>query len=160
MSIDQQRRGFTLIEMIAVILVLVILSAVAIPRFVDYSDRAVVGRVSADLKRLKRAVVQYRIDQGAFPPDEAAGLLMPTYLSQDFNNTPSALGVGLYNWNYFGGTIGDWCIYMIGTMPPAQITTRMQRIDALIDDGNLSTGTVVFEPGSWGGTLRIFCYGP
>ncbi len=38
--LKQARRGFTLIELIAVIVVLAILSGVAIPKYLDYSERA------------------------------------------------------------------------------------------------------------------------
>lgn len=62
----QPRRGFTLIELIAVVVVLAILSAVALPRFFDHGDAA---RDAADdgalggiRTALQMAHMQHRMD--------------------------------------------------------------------------------------------------
>ena len=54
-------RAFTLIELIAVIVVLAILSAVAIPRFIDHSDDARVSAAKGARAALASAIVNARL---------------------------------------------------------------------------------------------------
>lgn len=55
----QVRRGFTLIELIAVMVVLAILAGVAIPRYFDYSDRARTAAVQGTLGNVRSAVQNF-----------------------------------------------------------------------------------------------------
>ena len=55
------RRAFTLIELIAVIVVLAILAGVAIPRFLDQSDAARISAAKGARSALASAVLNYRM---------------------------------------------------------------------------------------------------
>jgi prepilin-type N-terminal cleavage/methylation domain-containing protein len=148
------RCGFTLVELIAVIVVLAVLAAVAVPRYFDYRQRAAATSTASTLRVLERAFVQYRIDQGGFPPDNDGSpgwtnFIRP-YLEQNILETPSPIG-GRWNWN-----VGDVCIHSIGTSPDAWTTATLTMIDQIIDDGTLGTGNVQFSTGWWGGTIRSF----
>ncbi|MCU0688600.1 MAG: hypothetical protein MUE97_02505, partial [Phycisphaerales bacterium] len=55
--------------MIAVIVVLAVLAAVAVPRYFDYRDRAQTAAVVGTLRQLQFALLSYRRDQGAWPPE-------------------------------------------------------------------------------------------
>ncbi len=148
-------RAFTLVELIAVIVVLAILAGVAVPRYFDYRQRAAAASVSSTFKVLQRAFIQYRIDNGAFPPDNDGSPGFPTnyirpYLEQNYLEGRSPIG-GRWNWN-----VGDVCIHGIGTSPDAWTTATMTMVDQTIDDGVLTTGNVQFSTGWWGGTIRHF----
>lgn len=52
-------RGFTLIELIAVIVVLAILSGVAIPRYIDYTNRARESAVKGTVGNVRTAIANY-----------------------------------------------------------------------------------------------------
>lgn len=140
------------------IVVLAILAGVAVPRYFDYQDRALAARVARDLKVLKSASLTYYMDNLVWPADEQGDVMSFPITGVNYHNRPSPIG-GLYNWNYFGGNNADWCIYNVGGSPPARTMAIMLDVDRQIDDGNLSTGALVWEPGSWGGTLRLFIYG-
>jgi len=67
------RRGFSLIELMFVVAIIVILAAVIIPNFTDITDRSKTARVSEDFSNFATALELYRGDWGKFPVDETTG---------------------------------------------------------------------------------------
>jgi general secretion pathway protein G len=61
------RDAFTLIELIVVVLILGILAAVALPKFVGQSDQAKVNGALQSLSVLRTAIDTYRVNNSAFP---------------------------------------------------------------------------------------------
>lgn len=142
-------RGFTLIELIAVIVVLSLLAVVAIPRVLDWRTRAQVTSTAASWKVLTRAVGQYMMDhRETAPPNVNDGLMPPQldpYLSNsDFTRSPSVGGFWDYDeWSAYGGGGAGLTVSVSITMSPAPQST-FQLIDRAVDDGNLNTGAVFF----------------
>lgn len=64
-----QRRpaGFTLIEILVVIVILGILAAVVVPRVMDQPDQARVTKARQDVQALVTALNLYRLDNFAYP---------------------------------------------------------------------------------------------
>jgi prepilin-type N-terminal cleavage/methylation domain-containing protein len=75
-----RRKGFTLIELIIVILVLGILAAIAIAKFVDVKEKAYVATMKADLRNFALYEQNYLMDsQGSyFAGSGAAQGFVPT----------------------------------------------------------------------------------
>jgi general secretion pathway protein G len=59
--------GFTLIEVMVVVVILGILAAVVVPRIMDNPDRARVTVVRADLNNITSALSLYRLDNFSYP---------------------------------------------------------------------------------------------
>lgn len=59
-------RAFTLIELIAVIVVLAILAGVAIPKYFDYTTRAKTSSIAAEYAMIRRIAHAYAIDNSSF----------------------------------------------------------------------------------------------
>lgn len=63
-------KGFTLIELMVVVVILGILAAAAVPKFVNKKQDAIDSRVEADLQVLQNAVEMYYFDNGSYPTDD------------------------------------------------------------------------------------------
>jgi prepilin-type N-terminal cleavage/methylation domain-containing protein len=64
-------RGFTLIELMVVVVILGILAAIAIPKFTDVTERAKAAACRSNLAALARSLNFYAAHNGAYP---SAGL--------------------------------------------------------------------------------------
>lgn len=78
----QDKRGFTLIEMMVVIVIIGVLSKIAIPSYTRAVDRAEVGACKANRRILSTAVATYyidhstccKLDSAGNPTDEVIGI--------------------------------------------------------------------------------------
>jgi len=62
--------GFTMIELMAVLIILGLLATVLVRNFMGSTDKARVITTKANLKILHAAVMQYKMDTGQFPTEE------------------------------------------------------------------------------------------
>lgn len=65
--------GFTLIEIMVVVLILGLLAALVVPKIVGRTDEARVTKAKADIKAIESALNLFKIDNG-FYPTSAEGL--------------------------------------------------------------------------------------
>ncbi len=65
------RRGFTLVELLVVIVVLAVLAAIVLPKFMDSGKRSKEAALKSDLKLLRNAIVLFHTDTGYYPKDLA-----------------------------------------------------------------------------------------
>ena len=68
------RKGITMIELMAVLIILGLLATVLVKNFMGSTDKARLITTKANLKILHTAVMQYKMDTGQFPTEEE-GLL-------------------------------------------------------------------------------------
>jgi general secretion pathway protein G len=65
------RHGFTIIEVMAVILIIGILGSIVAVNVVGRIDKAKVTSTKANLKVLHSAVIQFKLDTGRYPTEES-----------------------------------------------------------------------------------------
>jgi len=65
--IDRRRKGFTLIEMLIVIVVIAILALIVIPRLLGAGRKAKEATLRGDLHQLRNAIQQFEADCGDYP---------------------------------------------------------------------------------------------
>src|SRR5664280_778412 len=61
------RKGFTLIELMVVIAIIIILAAIAIPNYLTMTKRAKKSRVASDFAALSTALETFRTDWNVYP---------------------------------------------------------------------------------------------
>jgi general secretion pathway protein G len=71
-----KHRGFTLIELMVVVLILGVLAAVIVPNVIGSADTAKAGAAKQDVASLMQALKLYRLDNGRYPSgDQGLGAL-------------------------------------------------------------------------------------
>ncbi len=68
------RKGFTMVELMAVLIILGLLATVLVRNFMGQTDRARVITTKANLKILHSAISQFKMETGRFPAEDE-GLL-------------------------------------------------------------------------------------
>jgi len=66
-STFRRARGFTLIEILVVIVIIGILAALIVPRVMDRPDQARATAARADVAAIMNALKLYRLDNGTYP---------------------------------------------------------------------------------------------
>jgi general secretion pathway protein G len=64
---SSRRKGFTLVELLVVIVVLAVLAAIVLPKFMDSSTRSKESSLKTDLKLMRNAVSLFQADIGKYP---------------------------------------------------------------------------------------------
>ena len=118
-----KEKGFTLVEIMIVVAIIAILSAIAIPNFMTARSKSRANACRANLRQLESAVEQYAMDNTL--ADQAScsmTLIIPTYIKKTpqcqaggtYGNSPAG-GAGPVSNDVFvvGGT--PWCT--IGATP-------------------------------------------
>jgi general secretion pathway protein G len=62
-----RHRGFTLIEIMVVVVIIGLLAAVIVPQVVDKVDQARVAKAKQDITSLETALTMYRLDNSKYP---------------------------------------------------------------------------------------------
>lgn len=76
MNKRQGQKGFTLIELMIVVAVIGVLSAIAMPQYQKYVAKAEVASALATLTGIKTNVEAYAVENGTFPDGETEGQLI------------------------------------------------------------------------------------
>ena len=98
------RRGFSLAELVVVVLIVSILAAIAQPQLSDVMVKARAADAYGDMEVVRVAALAFQADQNAWPPEAAISVVptgMEAYLPAGFNLTKSDYILDFDNW---GGT--------------------------------------------------------
>jgi len=65
-----RQRGFTLIEIMVVVVILAVLGALVVPKILENVDKARVTRAQSDIRAIQTALDLYRLDNFKYPTTE------------------------------------------------------------------------------------------
>lgn len=135
--------GFSLIELLVVIVVIGILAAVVVPNTIMAGDSARVAATAQDLRSIEKALEAYRNKTGAWPRNVGAAIMPPEIAPSFKKSDPFAKVVptgGVYD--YDGATRSRGPRIVVRSTSGNRIGSddTIRQIDAEIDDGDISTG--------------------
>ena len=136
----RSRQGFSLIELIIVVVIIGILSAIAIPRLSRGTEGASINAFVNEINNLAKAIDQYQVESGNQIADSSTGVL-PTELADCLNanswkgQTP--LGG---QWDIARDESGIVLAVGVHYMSSSPDEDALRQADAILDDGDLTTG--------------------
>ena len=98
----RRRSGFTFVELLIVVTIVGILSAIAVPKYIDLKRRANTTKVLGDFQAVRVAVMSFFADSAYFPAEVPAGVMPPNlqkYLPVGFQFTRAQWTLDYENWN-------------------------------------------------------------
>ncbi len=91
------KSGFTLVEILIVVVILGILAAIVIPQFTEASTEAKLSSLCTDLQTLRSQIELYKIQHNDVPPSFAGFVAeMTTYSDIDGNTAAAKTAVFCY----------------------------------------------------------------
>lgn len=136
----RRRAGFTLVEIMIVVVIIGLLAALAIPAFARVRQASHNARFISDLRTFTQAFETYIAQEGSWPPNAGTGIVPTGMSAADFNvsawtTQKNSVG-GRWNWDRNNSGVAA----AVATTNVTATDEQMTAIDAKIDDGDLSTG--------------------
>ncbi len=145
------RSGFTLVEIMIVVVIVGVLAALALPSIQLVRENSRNSAVMNDLRVFANAFTAYHLESGEWPEDRMPGIFPPEmdgWLSDNRFNRETPLG-GLYDWDpaSSGSKPADATAVVTVrgyTVPHSQIVRLLDRYD----DGSADTGRIRSSEGN------------
>jgi type II secretion system protein G len=106
-SLRRSEQGFTLVELLIVVIILAILAAIVVPQFVASTDDAKVAALDSNLRNIRSAVALYNQQHGEYPAANGDGTAaanteaafisqLTTFTDEDGQSSATKVGAFIY----------------------------------------------------------------
>jgi prepilin-type N-terminal cleavage/methylation domain-containing protein len=132
------KHGFTLVEIMIVVAIIGMLTALAIPNILKAGKSTRRSRFAREIQTAGHAFLQYSLENGKYPGDKTPAQ-MPEGMSEYLRKFPwskdTVIG-GKWDWDFeqFGVKAG------VSVKSPHWEDEQMLEVDEMMDDGNLGSG--------------------
>ena len=137
----KERNGFTLVEIMIVVVIIGILATLAMPAFQQVRVNAIATRFSNDIRTFQNAMEVYALEYGTYPADSGPGEApddFKAFLPGGFFENPTPIG-GEWDLDIEAGAGYTAAVGVGGlTDPNMQV---IQKVDDIVDDGNTGSGS-------------------
>ena len=134
------RKGFSLIELIIVVVIIGVLGAIAIPRLSRGTEGASVNAFVNEINNLAKAIDQYQVESGNDVADSSTGAFpseLADYLHANSWEGQTPLGG---QWDIERDDSGIVLAVGVHYVSATADEGRLRQADAMMDDGDLTTG--------------------
>lgn len=122
------RSGFTLIEIFVVLVILGILSAVGLFKYIDFREQAYATKVAADMTSTKIAAITAWTDNEQWPPEAGPGIVPPEIRLHLHGSVQFVNNDYLLDWdNLGGGGGGPFLVGITVTTTNPSLMTHLTR---------------------------------
>lgn len=125
------RNGFTIIELMVVMVVLGILSSIAILKYIDIRNSAHAARVAADFNAIKIATYAYYTDDYKWPAEVGPGIVPPELVPVMNAGTTFIKDVYTLDYDYFpiaGSGPGSYIVGVTVTTSDPKLMTKLEQL--------------------------------
>ncbi len=136
--------GFTLVEIMIVVVIIGLLAAMAIPALNKVRTKAQATTIANDIRTFKDAIESYVLENGVFPQVTGGGF--PAVFSGWISEAKWREGSSLSGatWDYYSPG-GAYIPELVLDTPGQDNTAIFAIVDDILDDGDATTGQLLFE---------------
>lgn len=91
----KNRKGFTLVELMVVVVIIGILAGIAVPTYNNITEKAEQSAVEANLRTIDSAIMMYRAEKAELP-DDVTPVVTDTTLQDYLQSWPTGPGTAIY----------------------------------------------------------------
>ncbi|WOO39574.1 type II secretion system protein [Rubellicoccus peritrichatus] len=139
-SASRKTRGFTLVEVMIVVVIIGLLAVMALPAFRKVRMNSQNARFISDLRMFRGAAENYTLAEGVFPGDGSSGVLpagLEEYIKPSDFQVRSPLG-GSWDMEFEDSGV----TFAIGVVDYTVSPEQIQMIEERFDDGDTATGNL------------------
>lgn len=142
LTLSQKRSGFTIVELLIVIVVIAILAAISVAAYTGIQNRANDSAVQSDINNFSKKIMLYHAEFGEYPAGNGGD--SPPGIGR-FALARSSYSTNVHNFYYCTGTVSGNPSFAVGAV---------SKSGNMFYFSSLNGGTQVYA-GAWGGIATI-----
>ena len=111
---SRKQTGFTIVELLIVIVVIAILAAISVVAYTGIQNRANDTAVQSDINNFAKKIMLYHAEHGEYPVGGSSSL--PSGIADDFSLARGSYSTSIYNFYYCTGTVSGSPAFAVGAV--------------------------------------------